>query len=193
MATLQTFRPWTGAVRSDQPRVGRRRRLHCQDRGQQLPGRGADPFHVVRWAADALDLVRRQAWNDARRLARATETKRATGRPPANAPARPATERARGITGAWYALWKNPENLTEKQRAKLEWIARIDPRLYRAFQLKEGLRLIFQMPIEQAQEAPGALGQLRPAMPAPGVRETAEDYRRAHPVDLGRDRARPVC
>jgi transposase len=50
-------------------------------------------------------------------------------------------------------LWKNPENLTEKQRAKLEWIAHTDPRLYRAYQLKEGLRLIFQMPIDQAKEA----------------------------------------
>ncbi len=114
--------------------------------------RCADPFHVVRWATEALDEVRRQAWNDARRLARATE-KRGLGRPPADAPPRPATERARGITGARYALWKNPENLTEKQRAKLEWIAHTDPRLYRAYQLKEGLRLIFQMPTDQAQEA----------------------------------------
>lgn len=28
--------------------------------------RCADPFHVVRWATDALDEVRRQAWNEAR-------------------------------------------------------------------------------------------------------------------------------
>ena len=27
----------------------------------------ADPFHIVKWATDALDEVRRQAWNDARR------------------------------------------------------------------------------------------------------------------------------
>jgi transposase len=27
----------------------------------------ADPFHVVKWATEALDEVRRQAWNDARR------------------------------------------------------------------------------------------------------------------------------
>ena len=32
--------------------------------------RCADPFHVVAWATDALDQVRRQAWNDARALAR---------------------------------------------------------------------------------------------------------------------------
>jgi transposase len=28
--------------------------------------RCADPFHVVGWATDALDKVRRQAWNEAR-------------------------------------------------------------------------------------------------------------------------------
>ena len=28
--------------------------------------RSADPFHVVAWATEALDQVRRQAWNDAR-------------------------------------------------------------------------------------------------------------------------------
>jgi transposase len=156
MATLQTFFDLLGPQRCAQI-------THVSADGadfistmvaKNCPGavRCADPFHVVRWATEALDLVRRQAWNDARRLARATE-KRRPGRPPAGSPPRPATERARGITGARYALWKNPENLTEKQRAKLEWIARTDPRLYRAYQLKEGLRLIFQMPIDQAAEA----------------------------------------
>ncbi len=32
--------------------------------------RVADPFHVVKWATEALDEVRREAWNDARKLAR---------------------------------------------------------------------------------------------------------------------------
>jgi transposase len=44
-------------------------------------------------------------------------------------------------------------NLTEKQRAKLEWVALTDPKLHRGYQLKEGLRLIFKMPLEQAVEA----------------------------------------
>ena len=42
--------------------------------------RCADAFHVVAWATNALDQVRRQAWNDARRLAR-TEPKGRPGRP----------------------------------------------------------------------------------------------------------------
>ena len=41
---------------------------------------------MVRWATDALDEVRRQAWNDARRLARETEAKRGPGRQSADAP-----------------------------------------------------------------------------------------------------------
>jgi transposase len=42
--------------------------------------RVADPFHVVKWAGDALDEVRRGAWNDARALAR-EEPKRGRGVP----------------------------------------------------------------------------------------------------------------
>jgi transposase len=42
-----------------------------------------------------------------------------------------------------YALWKNPEDLTARQAAKLAWIARHNHRLYRAYLLKEQLRLVF--------------------------------------------------
>jgi transposase len=114
--------------------------------------RVADPFHVVKWASEALDEVRRGAWNDARALARAEPTRR-RGRPAADAPPRPGSERATALKGARYSLWKNPENLTENQRIKLTWIAATDPRLYRAYLLKEGLRLIFTMPYTAAVEA----------------------------------------
>lgn len=114
--------------------------------------RAADPFHVVKWATEALDEVRRGAWNDARALAR-SEPKRGRGRPPADAPPRPGSERAKALKGARYSLWKNPENLSENQRIKLAWIAATDPRLYRAYLLKEGLRLIFAMPYTAAVEA----------------------------------------
>jgi len=121
---------------------------------QRCPGavRVADPFHVVKWASEALDEVRRGAWNDARRLARA-EPERGRGRPRADAPPRPGNERAKALKGARYALWKNPENLTENQQAKLAWIATTDPTLHRAYLLKEGLRLVFQLPRDQAAEA----------------------------------------
>src|SRR5699024_5078298 len=76
--------------------------------------RCADPFHIVKWATEALDEVRRQAWRDARTAAK-QEPKRGRGRPPKDAPDRPAQERARGLKHSRYALWKNPDDLTERQ------------------------------------------------------------------------------
>lgn len=101
--------------------------------------RCADPFHVVRWATDALDEVRRQAWNEAR----GAVTQRRAGR---------ARGHAKALKHARYALWKNPENLTRGQQAKLAWVAKTDPRLYRAYLLKEALRLVFQLPYAEAVE-----------------------------------------
>ena len=91
----------------------------------------ADAFHVVKWATEALDEVRRDAWNDARRSGQT----RGHGYG-----VRVATGDARRFTRARYALWKNPDNLTDRQRDKLAWIAKTDPRLHRAYLLKEGLR-----------------------------------------------------
>ncbi len=120
----------------------------------RCPGavRVADPFHVVKWATEALDEVRRGAWNDARALAR-KEPKRGRGRPRADASPRPGSERAKALKGARYSLWKNPENLTENQQVKLAWIAATDPKLYRAYLLKEGLRVVFTLPHDAATEA----------------------------------------
>jgi transposase len=112
----------------------------------------ADPFHVVAWATEALDTERRRAWNDARALAR-TEPRRGRGRPARDAAPRPAQERARRLKGARYALWKNPEDLTESQNAKLAWIAKTDPRLHRAYLLKEGLRHVFTVKGEEGKQA----------------------------------------
>jgi transposase len=104
--------------------------------------RCADAFHVVAWATEALDRVRIQAWNDARALAR-SEPRRGRGRPRDDAPPRPGHERARRLRHARVALWKNPDNLTDREAAKLAWIAKTDPRLHRAYLLKEGLRHVF--------------------------------------------------
>lgn len=104
--------------------------------------RCADAFHIVAWATEALDVVRRQVWNEARALAR-TEPKRRPGRRGKNAPPTPGQDKARGLKHARYALWKNPDNLTDRQREKLAWIAKTDSRVYRAYLLKEGLRQVF--------------------------------------------------
>ncbi|MFO5285980.1 transposase, partial [Salmonella enterica subsp. enterica serovar 1,4,[5],12:i:-] len=42
---------------------------------------------------------------------------------------------------------------TDKQQTKLAWIAKTDPRLYRAYLLKEGLRTVFKLPADEAAEA----------------------------------------
>jgi transposase len=102
--------------------------------------RCADPFHVVAWATDALDQVRRDVWN---RLRRPTRGRRHTN----------ATGPGKAIKNARWALWKNPENLTTRQHAKLAWIAKAEPTLHRAYLLKEGIRLVFQLPAEEAEAA----------------------------------------
>ncbi|TWG98333.1 transposase [Nocardioides sp. J9] len=113
--------------------------------------RCADPFHVVKWATTALDEVRRQAWNAARSR---------TGQTPSTLQARRAagkenysTGPAKALKNSRFALWKNPENLTTRQAAKLTWIAKAEPTLHRAYLLKEALRLVFQLPHHEAVEA----------------------------------------
>lgn len=94
----------------------------------------ADPFHIVKWATEALDEVRRDAWRDARRHGQTVSKGRGRHQ---------SSHHARALKHARYALWKNPENLTARQHAKLAWIATTDPRLYRGYLLKEGLRYAF--------------------------------------------------
>jgi transposase len=106
--------------------------------------RCADPFHIVAWATKALDVERRRAWNQARgRRRRSDQTGAWTA----------STGQARSIKHTRYALWKNPENLTDNQRAKLDWIATTDPRLHRAYLLKEGLRHVFKVKGDASKEA----------------------------------------
>jgi transposase len=89
-----------------------------------------DPFHVVKLASDALDDVRREVWNDARRAGQ--------------------TQLARELKGARFALWKNPGNLTERQQLKLARIQALNQRLYRAYLLTQQLREIYRVPLQDA-------------------------------------------
>jgi transposase len=91
-----------------------------------------DPFHVVMLATDALDEIRREVWNQARQAGQ--------------------TALARDLKGARFALWKNPEKLTDRQAAKLSDIQRTNARLYRAYLLKEQLRQIYRLPADHAIE-----------------------------------------
>lgn len=101
--------------------------------------RCVDPFHVVSWATDALDQVRREAWLEARRQDRALP-KRKPGRPAKGAP-KPKSKQSGTVKNLRYALLKNPEHLTENQQAQLQFLTKANPKLYRAYLLKEDLRL----------------------------------------------------
>lgn len=116
----------------------------------RAPGavRCADPFHVVAWAGEALDEVGRGVWNTAPRMPGATRRPGGGRRQPALG-----TQVSGKLKGARYALWKNPENLTDSQREKLDWIAKTSPQLHRAYLLKEGLRYVFKVEGEQGKEA----------------------------------------
>ena len=113
----------------------------------------ADPFPIVKWATDALDTVRRQTWAEVRKQAKANDAKRPRGRPRSDAPARPDTANATGIKRCRYALLRNPDTLSCKQVIQLDWVVRTHPDLARAYYLKEGLRMIFKLPLDEATEA----------------------------------------
>jgi transposase len=89
-----------------------------------------DPFHVVQWATAALDEVRREVWNAARHAGQKAE--------------------ARALKGARFALWRNPDDLSERQQATLAQIAETNEPLYRAYLLKEQLRQALKLPAAEA-------------------------------------------
>jgi hypothetical protein len=82
-------------------------------------------------ATDALDEVRREARNHARRHG--------------------AMQLARDLNGARFAVWKNPENLTDRQQAKLATIQKANARLYRAYLLKGQPRQIYRVGAAHAE------------------------------------------
>ena len=57
------------------------------------------------------------------------------------------------IARSRYALWKNPDDLNPRQRQQLDWVAKTDPKLWRAYLLKEGLRYVFAVKGEEGKEA----------------------------------------
>ena len=83
-----------------------------------------DPFHVVQLASRAVDDVRRAEWN--------TAGKSKTGH-------------GRWVKGLRWSLLKAPEKQTMRQLAALHEVEHANKRLYRAFLLKEELRLLYHL------------------------------------------------
>jgi len=94
---------------------------------QALPGAEVclDPFHVCQLAGRAVDEVRRAEWNQ--------QGKSRTGH-------------GRWVKGLRWSLLKAPERQTVGQLAALHEVSSANRRLYRAFLLKEELRLLYHLP-----------------------------------------------
>jgi len=91
----------------------------------------ADPFHLVKLVGDALDEVRRDLWQQLRKL--------------------PDDRWAKAYKGSRWALLKNPEDLTESQETKLKKIKRAGGATWRAYEMKESFRAIFAGDLDRAQ------------------------------------------
>lgn len=94
---------------------------------QRLPGAALciDPFHVVRLANHALNLVRRGEWNRQ---------------------GRSKTRAGRWLMGTRWALVTAPERQSERQRGLLAQLEQANHTLYSAYLLKEQLRGLYRLP-----------------------------------------------
>jgi len=93
----------------------------------------ADPFHVVKLVGDALDEVRRDLWQQLRKL--------------------PGDRWAKEFKSARWALLKNPEDLTDSQAAKLAQLKRDKGGIWRAYEMKEQFRAIFAGDLDRDEAA----------------------------------------
>jgi transposase len=84
--------------------------------------------------------VRREAWSEAYRQAK-NAPKRGKGRPAKGETVNPEKQQAKALKYSRYALLKNPENLSDAQQTQLHFLTKANPKLYRAYLLKENLRL----------------------------------------------------
>jgi len=92
-----------------------------------------DTFHVIGWATDALDEVRRGEWNTLRQAGGASAAKQ--------------------FKGLRWLLLRNWENLTGTQKSVIRGLDKANRRAFRAWQLKEELRDIFALPLLAARRA----------------------------------------
>ena len=90
----------------------------------------ADVFHLVKLVGDALDVVRRDLWQQLRQL--------------------PDPKWARDFKGARWALLKNPDDLNSKQAAQLNALKRSRGGIWRAYEMKEQFRAIFDGDLDPA-------------------------------------------
>ncbi len=92
-----------------------------------------DTFHVIGWATDTVDQVRRVEWNKLR--------------------ASNDADAAKAFKGLRWVLLRNWENLRSKQKSVIRSLEKANRRMFRAWQLKEELRDLFSLPLLAARRA----------------------------------------
>ncbi len=65
----------------------------------------------------------------------------------------PDKAKAKALKNSRYALLKNPEHLSDAQKAQLEFLTKANPKLYRAYLLKENLRLALKAGPDEIADA----------------------------------------
>ena len=143
--------------------------------------RCADPFHIVQWANEAVDPDPRRRLEpgpgpDAGR----DETRHRLGPTPPT-PSRPGP--GRRPKGSRFALWKNPENLTTRQKAKLDWITANEPRPVARLPAQRTAPADLRASRRRSTRRPRRLARLGPTQPTPRVRRPrTQDRRQREPI-----------
>ena len=124
----------------------------CVNEYLENADRCVDPFHVVEWATETLKAVRievaKDIHHDQKQIEKViADSKGMSARKLKNLSkkAEAKKELEKIVKGANYTLSKAPEHLTENQMQRLANIAVYSKKLYRAYILKEGLRVIFKL------------------------------------------------
>ncbi len=140
--------------------------------------RCADPFHVVRWATDALDEVRRQAWNEARGAVRQRRAGRASG----HAKALKHAAMRCGRTPRTSPAASRPSSPGRQDRPQAP------PGLPPQGRTPAGLPFA----LSGGRRSPRDLDRLGTTLPDPHVRRPATTHRQTPGIDPRRHRTRPL-
>lgn len=96
-----------------------------------------------------MDQMRRRLWRDTMNEEK-KEPKRRVGRPDKGE--RRTQKESKVLRASKYSLGKNPDHLTSRQADNLDYIRTVYPKLFRGYQLKEGLRQVFHCDMAEAEQ-----------------------------------------
>ena len=114
-----------------------------------------DAFHVVKWAGEKLDELRRRIAGELRAAGRGDE--------------------AATLGSGMWALRKDQQKLTPGQRGALAQIAVVNKPLYKGYLIKEQIREAFKVKGEPGQVADARRDRLGAPVPHPRVHQARQD------------------